>query len=231
MIGIIVQLIITWLLLWYFDKSGLSALGIRFTGKRISMFLGGFLLSACVCIAYNLFTTAFVGNGWAIISQFSAVQLLKSIWWVLKSVLFEELLFRGALLYIIIRQIGTVKACLVSAVCFGVYHWFAYGVFGNPVAMLYTLLLTGITGFVFAYAFAKTRSLYLPVALHFGWNFVHIIVFSNGPLKGQIFQKTNEQQATGTLSLFIFLFQMLALPLLSFCYIKWVTKNQTAFLQ
>lgn len=226
MVGIIIQLIISWILLWYFDKSSLAALGIAPTGKRVLLFLTGFLLAAFVSILYNILTIAFVHNGWVINKQFSAAAALQSTWWVLRSVLFEELIFRGALLYLAIKRWGAPRASIFSAVCFGVYHWFSYGALGNPVAMVFIFLLTGIAGFTFAYAFAKTGSLYLPVSLHFGWNLVHIVVFSNGPLGSQLYQKINGNAATGFLSLFIFLFQMLALPLAGFFYARWWAGRQ-----
>jgi len=231
MAGIIVQLIISWLLLWYFDKSNLTVLGVVPTKTRLLNFLSGLLLAACVCAAYNLLTTAFADNGWTLNKQLNTTKTLQGIWWVFKSVLFEELIFRGALLYLAIKRFGATKACLISAASFGIYHWFSYGAFGNPVNMIFIFLLTGIAGLMFAYAFAKTASLYLPVALHFGWNVVHIIVFSNGPLGQQIFQKINENQTPGLLSLLVFLFQMLALPFFAFCYIKWFAKRQTVPLE
>lgn len=33
-----------------------------------------------------------------------------------------------------------------------------------------------------AYAFTRTKSLYAPIGLHFGWNFVTAIVFSSAPM-------------------------------------------------
>jgi membrane protease YdiL (CAAX protease family) len=102
-------------------------------------------------------------------------------------VLFEELIFRGALLYLAIGKFGVKTACTLSAVCFGAYHWFTYNLFGSPVQMVIVFLMTGIFGFTLAYAFAKTKSIYLPVGLHLGWNLFTIVVFSNGPLGQQIF--------------------------------------------
>lgn len=227
MTGIIVQLILSWLLLWYFDRSNLLALGIAPTKSRLLTFVIGLVLSAFVCTTYNLLTTAFVDNGWIIKKQLSASAILASVWWVFKSVLYEELIFRGALLYLAIKRIGATKACMLSAVCFGIYHWFSYNAFGNPMAMLFIFLLTGVAGLMYAYTFAKTKSLYLPVAIHFGWNLIHIVVFSNGPLGQQIFQRINENQAQGLLSLVIFLFQMFALPLLTLGYLKRFTNSQT----
>lgn len=138
----------------------------------------------------------------------------------LKSVLFEELIFRGALLYIAIKKLGIKKGCFLSSVCFGTYHWFSYNAFGNPVQMVIIFLTTTIFGLMLAFAFAKTKSLYLPVGLHFGWNLFNIVVFSNGPLGQQIFIKTNENHPQGFLSLFVFQFQVFALPLFTYLYFK-----------
>jgi len=43
-----------------------------------------------------------------------------------------------------------------------------------------------------AYAFAKTGSIILPIALHLGWNLVTIQVFSNGPIGDQLLIKSTE---------------------------------------
>ena len=40
--------------------------------------------------------------------------------------LYEELLFRGYLLYQAMRLLGARRAVLLDAAAFGVYHWFSY---------------------------------------------------------------------------------------------------------
>jgi membrane protease YdiL (CAAX protease family) len=57
--------------------------------------------------------------------------IVKGTWWTLFSVLYEELIFRGVVLYILIKRIGEVKAILISCIAFGIYHWFSYGLFWN----------------------------------------------------------------------------------------------------
>jgi membrane protease YdiL (CAAX protease family) len=69
----------------------------------------------------------------------------------------------------------------LSAAAFGIYHWFTFGVLGNPVAMIYVLLLTGAFGGMGAYAFARTKSVAAPIGLHLGWNLITYLVFSAGP--------------------------------------------------
>ncbi|WP_336964379.1 CPBP family intramembrane glutamic endopeptidase [Chryseobacterium contaminans] len=226
MIGIIVELFISWLLLHYIKKKNLSVLGFKPTRIKMGNLGIGFLLAALACILYQLMSTIFVSNSWILNKEITFYKIIISIWWVLKSVLFEELLFRGALLYILIEKWGSKRACLFSAICFGIYHWFSYGAFGNPVQMGIIFLMTGIFGFILAISFSKTQSLYLPIGLHLGWNLFNILVFSNGPLGKQILIKANENHLEGIPSLIVFLFQIFALPIFVYGYFTFYKPRQ-----
>lgn len=212
MAGIIVELIISWLLLWFFEKKHLTDLGISIQSKRMRDLGYGLLGAAICCTVYHLLTSLH----WRVNKMIT----LNSIWWVLKSVLFEELAFRGALLYIAIRKLGITKACILSALCFGIYHIFSYEVYGNPGAALLVLVITGLIGLALAYAFANTQSMYLPIGLHLGWNLINILVFSAGPLGKQLFVKAGSAALTGIPSLLVFLLQIFALPLFTAWYLK-----------
>lgn len=212
MLGILIQLGISWILLRYIEKSSLSSLGILPTKERALFFVSGLALAGLGCATYNLISTAFVSNAWVVNRDLSSGTSLVNTWLIIKSVLFEELLFRGALLFIAIRRIGEHKANLFSAICFGIYHWFSYNVLGNVPAMIFVFIITGVAGLAFAYAFSRTKSIYFPVALHLGWNLVHIGVFSNGPYGQGFLYKMNDVKPEGMLSLSIFTFQLLILP-------------------
>jgi membrane protease YdiL (CAAX protease family) len=220
MIGILAELCISWLILWLVERKDLSVLGFTPTRTRAIQLLTGFVMSAACCAIFNAATVAFVDNSWLYNKEVTAVSLLTSSWWVLKSVLYEELIFRGALLYIAIKRLGIAKACYLSAACFGIYHWFSQNAFGNPVQMIFIFLITAVAGLMFAFSYAKTNSLYLPIGLHFGWNLVNIVVFSNGPLGVQLFTRMNEVKPQGILSILIFLFQVLSLPLLTWWWLR-----------
>jgi membrane protease YdiL (CAAX protease family) len=220
MAGIIVQLIISWLLLWFICKKHLSALGFRPTRMRMANVSIGFLIAASCCTLYQLMTTAFINNSWVLNKQVTGKTILEGSRWTLVSVLYEELIFRGALLYIAIRKLGVTKACIISAIGFGIYHWFSFNAFGNPLMMIIIFIMTGIVGLSWAFAFAKTGSVYLPVGLHFGWNLFCMVVFSNGNFGQAIFVKLNGNQLQGALSWLVFLFQALAFPVLTFWYLK-----------
>lgn len=226
MAGIIVELIISWLLLWFICKKHLSILGFTPTKTRFLNFLFGFLAVAICCTIYYMSFTVFANNSWTINEVFTRQKMAISSWWTFISVLFEELIFRGALLYILIQKFGLKAACILSAISFGVYHWFSMGAFGNPVQMIIIFCMTGIWGFMFAMAFAKTKSLYLPIGLHFGWNLISTVVFSQGPLGDQLLINTGGQKVGELLSLVFFIFQLFAVPFITFWYLNRLSEKQ-----
>lgn len=227
MAGIIIALLASWGLLWLVEKKHLTTLGIFPGVSRMKQLGGAILLSVTFCFIYHLLRTLFIDNSWYYNRSYSFREFLLNAWWVVKSVLFEELIFRGALLFIAIKKLGIQKACILSAAAFGVYHWFSYNTFGNPGQMGIIFLMTGIFGYVLALSFAKTGSLYLPIGLHLGWNLANIILFSNGPLGHQMLVRVNNLQLQGLPSLAVFLYQALALPVFTFVYLQYFMKSST----
>ncbi|NLU74936.1 CPBP family intramembrane metalloprotease [Streptomyces sp. HNM0575] len=85
----------------------------------------------------------------------------------------EELIFRGVLFRIIEERTGTWIALTLTGVLFGMVHLF------NPHADLWGAVAIAIeAGAMLAAAYAATRSLWLPIGLHFGWNFAASAIFS-----------------------------------------------------
>lgn len=228
MIGIIVELLLSWLLLWMIVKKQPAVLGFMPSGNRIIQLFAGLLIAAVSCATYHLVKNYAAGNSWLLNKSFTIQNFVAGFWYTLKSVLYEELVFRGALLYIAIEKLGMKKAVLLSAVCFGIYHWFSYNAFGNPLQMIIVFFMTALFGLALACAFAKTKSLYLPVGLHFGWNLLHTVVFSGGPLGNQLLINGKDQRLLGVASLLVFLFQVLAVPVFTFLYLKMFVKESKA---
>ena len=73
---------------------------------------------------------------------------------------------------------------------------------------------------MFAYAFAKTGSMLLPIALHLGWNSVHLIVFSQGSIGDQLLIGVGGEPLSGVVSLAVFLLQWLGLPMIVLIYLR-----------
>ncbi len=220
MVGIIAILAISWLLLFLFEKKNILALGLAPTNKRIREFIYGLLSSATLFVLLQSFDVVLKSLQWSVNEETSANLFLNSLWWDVKSVLTEELLFRGALLYILIRKIGIQRSVLISSLAFGVYHLFSYGVFGNLIPMIVVLLGTGIMGYAWALAFSKTESIFLPFGLHLGWNAIHNSIFSKGPLGEIVLISSGGAELSGILSLVSFVIPMILAPLITLWYVR-----------
>ncbi|MEU2339345.1 CPBP family intramembrane glutamic endopeptidase [Streptomyces sp. NPDC013172] len=84
----------------------------------------------------------------------------------------EELLFRGVLLRIVEERFGTWIALTSTGALFGTMHLF------NKDATLWGALAIAIeAGGMLGAAYVATRSLWLPIGLHFGWNFAESGLF------------------------------------------------------
>ncbi len=187
MLGILVQLLVSWFIIWLFEKGNLNVFGFYPTKKRLLGFLFFFIVTALCCSSDFFMRMLFAEQRWELNPKLTSNLILTGIWWNVKSVFFEELIFRGVLLYILIKKLGAAKAVVISAIAFGMYHWFSHEVIGNPVQMLITFLTTGTMGLVYAYGYSKTGSLYFPIAIHLGWNLTSSVIFSNSILGNQLF--------------------------------------------
>lgn len=219
MVGILVQLILSWLFMFFFDRGNLSPLGLMPTRRRVLDFTLFFLVSGTVCASGFLLKMLIAGQQWRLNPDMNVVLFLDGARWNLNSVLFEELIFRGVLFYALIRKLGPAKAIWISAAAFGVYHWFSHNAWGNPAAMLMEFVITGAMGLVLAYGYAKTWSLYIPVAIHLGWNLMQQSVFSSGPIGNQLFVEILPRPIV-TISWFSYFFMQL-FPLVSVLGVNW----------
>ncbi len=186
MLGIVVQLALSLLFLRWFDRSNSDPMGLMPNRQRLLDFLIFFLISAAFSASGYGMRMWVAGHRWIMNPAVSMLGWLDGARWTLVSVVFEELIFRGALLYALIRKLGSVRGVWISGAAFGVYHWFSQGSFGQPGAMAVTFVITGVMGLVQAFAFARTGSLYVPTAIHIGWNLVQQNVFSHGPIGPQL---------------------------------------------
>ena len=103
-------------------------------------------------------------NPWTVLFPAFAVAL--------QAAYIEELLYRGILLRIVDESLGTWPALVISAALFGVVH------LGTPNATLYTALAISLeAGLLLGAAYVLTRRLWLPIGIHFAWNFLQAGVF------------------------------------------------------
>ncbi|WP_245687233.1 CPBP family intramembrane glutamic endopeptidase [Streptacidiphilus griseoplanus] len=129
----------------------------------------GVLLFA-VTISLVALTGGYHVHGWGSIgAALTALGLMSCV------AVTEELAFRGALFRILEEKTGTWGALAVSGLAFGCLHLV------NKDATLWGALAIAIeAGLMFGAVYAATRSLWLPIGLHLGWNMAEQGIFDTG---------------------------------------------------
>ncbi len=91
---------------------------------------------------------------------------------------FQETAVRGCIFQTLERRYGSGTALIASSLFFGLLH------LGSPVEKLSTaqwligpLFLSFETGLLFTAAYLLTRRLWLPIGLHWGWNFFEASIY------------------------------------------------------
>ena len=99
-------------------------------------------------------------------------RLLSAIVFAIGTAIWEEVTFRGLLFGVTEQAFGTWVGVAVSAVAFGAVHGL------NPNASLAASIAIILeSGILLAAAYFATRTLWLPIGLHFGWNFAEDFIF------------------------------------------------------
>ncbi|MBP6625688.1 MAG: CPBP family intramembrane metalloprotease, partial [Chitinophagaceae bacterium] len=118
MLQLIGLIAISWLLIWLFEKGNLSVLGLEPTKVRLKYFAILFLVSAILSTTAFLLRMYFAKEQYILSQSLTTGSILLETWYQFRTVLTEELLCRGVLLYILIRKIGQTKAVVISSIIF-----------------------------------------------------------------------------------------------------------------
>jgi membrane protease YdiL (CAAX protease family) len=111
----------------------------------------------------------------------------------------EELVVRGYFLQVLNEVWGGAVSVVVTSLFWGFAHLL------NPRATMLGSLNIVVAGLIFAYAYSLTGKLWLPIALHFSWNFAEGAIFgypvSGFPVSGPVFEPlvNGPQEMTGGL--------------------------------
>ena len=224
MLQLIVLLAISWLLIWFFQKGNLSVLGLMPNKSRIKYFAVLFIVSALVAASAFLLRMYFAKETYTFANALTANSILLEIWYQCRTVLTEELLCRGVLLYMLIKKAGQTKAVIISSVVFAVLHWINAGVWGNITQMMIVFGFTFAMGLLLAFAYARTFSLLIPFAIHFGWNLVQNYIFPDTASGNHIFILA-APPPTVTISYLAF-FTMLLVPKMAVLVINFIIVKQ-----
>ncbi|MGW6131428.1 CPBP family intramembrane glutamic endopeptidase [Cellulomonas sp. NPDC055163] len=122
------------------------------------LLLGVLMFGAVIaCIAL---TGGYRVDGWG-----SATVAVGLLGFTAAAAVTEELLFRGVLFRVVEERAGTWGALLLTSVLFGAVH------LTNPHATVWGAVAIAVeAGAMLGAAYVATRTLWLPIGLHFGWN-------------------------------------------------------------
>lgn len=104
----------------------------------------------------------------------------------------EEVIFRGLLYRMISERYGMWLALIVSSLFFGIVHIF------NPGASLWSSIAIAIeAGLLLGAAYQFSGSLWLPIGIHWGWNFTQGNIFGFAVSGGDSGDSIIRSTATG----------------------------------
>lgn len=167
-----VLLLESWLLLAVLDRRSFRTLGLWFYGGwgrefAVGIAAGATLMGSVVlamvaarAVTYHAFSPDDVTR----VVAWAAILLLSAAW--------EEIAFRGYGMQRMIEALGEPGGVLVFSGLFAAVH------LGNPGSTTISLVNTFLAGLLLSLAYLKTRALWLPIALHWSWNFLQGQVFS-----------------------------------------------------
>jgi membrane protease YdiL (CAAX protease family) len=156
----------TWIALKIFSGRHVTAIGLwwnRASADNFAVGLAGGIGAACLVLSLPLV------SGLAHFTTIAGDQ--PTIWAAVFLTVFllvgsaaEEIVFRGFVFQTLLAAYGAWAAVAPTAILFGLMHLM------NPDPSFVGILNTIAFGAVFAYGFVRSRDLWLPIGLHFGWN-------------------------------------------------------------
>lgn len=149
------------------ERRTVSELALSFAVRELieGVLVGAGLFTVTIGILWGLGYYRVTGfNGWGAITSGLALAVVSGV--------FEELLLRGILYRVVEEYMGTWFALIFSAAFFGFAH------LANPNATVWGAAAIAIeAGILLAAGFVVTRRLWLPIGIHFAWNFTQGAIF------------------------------------------------------
>jgi uncharacterized protein len=171
-VSVITILVAAWLMVRFIDRRPFQSLGFvprhALRDSAIGLVIGLGMMTACIAVLYIC--------GWAIpeaatgfLGSVLAVAALATI----ANTVMQEVMVRGYVQQTIQKEFGLVNGVIFSALLFLALH---LGAIQGAILPMISLFAAGI---LLGTAYAVTGNLWLPIALHFGWNFLQ------GPVLGE----------------------------------------------
>lgn len=152
-----------------FERGTLSDLGLKWndaSGRHFAVGVAAAAAFAVLCLAGPVLAGVAVFEPASERPANMAATIAFETVFILFGAAGEELLFHGYAFQLLVRSIGAFATILPVGLLFGLMHS------GNPHATRLSVANTIGWGILLGYAYARTRALWMPIGMHFGWNLV-----------------------------------------------------------
>jgi hypothetical protein len=146
------------------EVTEISAKGIA-KNLILGILIGGILQSLTVLVIY-------LNNGFSLVSVNPVSFLIIPFTVAFSVAIFEEILIRGILFRIVEEKLGSVNALIMSAIIFGALH-----LMNSGSSFISAACVAVEGGLLLGAAYIYSRNLWLPIAIHFAWNFMQSGIF------------------------------------------------------
>jgi putative cofactor-binding repeat protein len=161
-IGVAAVTLLSYILLFrYYEQRAIRELSLQSFGRNFLLgVLTGFILQSLVIATMCLY------GSYRILHVNPLISVIPALVMSLAAAVTEEILIRGIVFRLLEEKWGSVIALVASALLFGVLH------LGNKNATLWSAFSIAIqAGILLAATYMFARNLWLPIFLHFAWNF------------------------------------------------------------
>jgi membrane protease YdiL (CAAX protease family) len=145
------------------EKRQAAELALNGAARETGMGVGigaavGLIVAGVLAVAGSFIITG-SSNSWEVLLKCLPEQIMVAT--------FEELMFRAVIFRIAEQRWGTRTALAVSFVLFAVAH------LQNDSIGVLAVITTGVVSLTLCAAYMLTRRVWLPIGIHFGWNFLY----------------------------------------------------------
>ncbi len=189
-IDVTLLVIVTWFLYRTEGKS-IKAIGLNITAKHLLFLVLGLLIGITALGLENFFRSIYTGEHWNISSSIDQLALWKTLYFILPSVIVQELVFRGYLFVKTIEVTNVVIANVIFGILFMLVHVLDRDVMQNTGQLIFLIVSIPIGHLLFATALLRSKTLYFPIGLHWGNNWASSCLIGYGKNENTIFHINN----------------------------------------
>ena len=151
----------------FYEKRQITELKFAHFGKNAGIgFSSGFILQSLVILVIYAY------GGYSVLSINPISYVLPGFAIALASAIFEEILFRGIIFRLTEEKLGSTMALVVSALIFGLLH-----LQNKNSSFLSAMSIAVQAGVLLGASYIYSKNLWLPIFLHFAWNFAEAGIY------------------------------------------------------